>query len=185
METSSPLSILRDASLRDAPQDEGEVDLLVKELHEQLAHLLRLLLLHPVPGALDQMAAKDARAGALPHALDIAGNLVGAPVALARDEHRWHVDGAAGEYFELGIENALRAAAIPLQPALKARASELAAVDRELVVGQPFARGDLLSRRHLRRHGRGHVLVQVHDVEVGILASSPALQDLSRNGLFP
>src|SRR3989442_15889515 len=92
METSSPLSILRDASLRDAPQDEGEVDLLVKELHEQLAHLLRLLLLHPVPGALDEMAAHHARAGAFLHALDIAGDLIGAPIALAGDEHRRHVD---------------------------------------------------------------------------------------------
>src|SRR6266852_4619161 len=109
METSSPLSILGDSSLRDAPQDEGEVDLLVKELHEQLADLLRPLLLHPVAGALDQVAAHHARAYALLHAFDIAGNLVGAPVALARDEHRRHVDGAAGEHLELGSENALRA----------------------------------------------------------------------------
>jgi hypothetical protein len=89
------------------------------------------------------VTAEHARACASLHALEGAGELIGAPVALAGDEQRRHVDGAAGENLELGGENVLGAAAIPLQAALKAGALELAAVYRQFGVGKPLARGEM------------------------------------------
>ena len=59
--------------------------------------MFRLLLLHPMTGTVDQMAAEHAGAGGLLHALEIAGALVGAPVVLASDKELRHVDRAAGE----------------------------------------------------------------------------------------
>ena len=115
-------------------------------------------------GAVEQMAAEHAGAGAVLHALEIAGALIGAPVALAGDEHRRHVDRAAGEQLQFGIVEALGAGAVPLQSALKSGALVFAAVDAELVVGEPPAGGDLAGGRHYRRDGLGHVLVEIHDV---------------------
>jgi len=54
-----------------------------KEFQQQASDLLRLFLLHPVPGALDQMTADHAGAGALLHRLIDARPLIGAPVLLA------------------------------------------------------------------------------------------------------
>ena len=71
--------------------------LLLDKLKQQLRYPLGLFLLHPMPGTVDYVATKHAGAGALLHALEIAGTLVGAPVALAGDEDRRHIDRAAGE----------------------------------------------------------------------------------------
>src|SRR5215471_21408587 len=57
---------------------------------EQLADLLRLLLLHPMPGAVDQVASHHTRACAQLHLLEIAGALISAPVAFPGDEDRRH-----------------------------------------------------------------------------------------------
>ena len=95
---------------------------LLQKFQQECRDLLRLLLLHPVASAIDQVTAEHARARASLHALEGAGELIGAPVALAGDEQRRHVDGAAGEKLELGGEHVLGAAAIPLQAALKAGA---------------------------------------------------------------
>ena len=78
------------------------------------AHLLRLFLLHPVPGPVQQMKAHHVRARAVPHFLHGARGLVDAPVALARDEHRRHIDGAAGEGVHLGDALGVRAAPHPI-----------------------------------------------------------------------
>ena len=53
---------------------------------QQVAHLLGLLLLRPVPGPVHQMKAHHLRAGTALHSLHGARGLVGAPVALAGDE---------------------------------------------------------------------------------------------------
>src|SRR5215510_14676632 len=63
--------------------------LVLQELGEQLRHFPRLLLLHPMAGAVHQMKAHHAGARGLLHALGGAWGLVDAPVALAPDEHGW------------------------------------------------------------------------------------------------
>src|SRR3954469_4620062 len=57
-----------------------------QEFEQQPADLGRLLLLHPMAGAVDEMAAEHVRAAAPLHRLERAGALIGAPILLARDE---------------------------------------------------------------------------------------------------
>ena len=113
----------------------------------------------PSARRLDQMTAEHPRAGASLHLLEVAGLLVDAPVARAGDEQDGTSMVRPENSCELGVRRAGGAAAIPLQPALKAGAGELRAVDGEFVVGQPFARRDLGRRRHFGRDGLGHALV--------------------------
>src|SRR5271167_1370356 len=75
----------------------------LQKLDQQLAHPLRLLLLHPMAGAIDQMATQHPRACALLHPLETAGTLVGPPIAFSRNEHRGHVDGPAGEQLQFAV----------------------------------------------------------------------------------
>src|SRR5215468_11046232 len=70
---------------------------LPRRAQQQLADPLGLFLLHPMPCTVDQVATEHAGASALLHAFEIAGTLIGAPVALAGNEDRRHVDGAARE----------------------------------------------------------------------------------------
>src|SRR5712675_931168 len=70
--------------------------LLAQEIEQQRNDLLRLLLLHPVPGAVEQLAADHAGADLL-RAFESARRLVDAPVAHSADEDRWHVDRAPGK----------------------------------------------------------------------------------------
>lgn len=63
---------------------------------EQLAHFLRLLLLRSVSNPFHQMAAQHLRTRTVLHALQLAGLLMGPPVALSRDEGGWHIDGISG-----------------------------------------------------------------------------------------
>src|SRR5882724_3209268 len=74
----------------------------LQELHEQLAHFPRLLLLDPVPCPVQQMTAEHLRARLVLHLVHVTRSLIDAPVAFPRDEHRRHIDGAAGEYLQLG-----------------------------------------------------------------------------------
>src|SRR5260370_34524057 len=85
---------------------------LLQELQQHVTNLLRLFLLHPVSGAVDQMTADHPLACASLHCFEYAGALIGAPILFARDEARWHVDGAAGECFEFGGERTRGGAAI-------------------------------------------------------------------------
>ncbi len=131
------------------------------------------------PAPFHQVAAQHARAGTGLHFLHRARHLVYAPVALARDEAGRHIDGAAGEDLDLGVEFAARADPIPIQAALEAGPGIFRAVDAKLGLGQPFARRDLGGRRHVRRNRLGHALVQLHDVvgrQLGKLAGGPRLQ---------
>src|SRR5262249_15999221 len=57
--------------------------LVLQEPCEQLRHLLRLLLLHPMAGAVHQMKVHHAGARGLLHALGSARGLMDTPVALA------------------------------------------------------------------------------------------------------
>src|SRR3954469_23568811 len=70
--------------------------LLAQEIEQQRDDLLRLLLLHPVPGAVEQLTADHAGADLL-GAFESARRLVDTPVAHAADEDRWHVDRAPGK----------------------------------------------------------------------------------------
>src|SRR5205085_6618493 len=108
-----------------------------KKFQQQASDLLRLFLLHPVPGALDQMTADHAGAGALLHRLIDAGPLIGAPVLLAGDKARGHVDAAARPGFKFGSKRGRSAAAIPLQSALETGAGIFSAVERKLAIRQP------------------------------------------------
>src|SRR5262249_50194605 len=74
-----------------------------KERQEEAHDLLRLLLLHPMAGAVDEVAAAHLGAGKLLHALDRPWRLVDPPIAAAGDEERRHVDGALGEDLEVGV----------------------------------------------------------------------------------
>src|SRR4051794_1108653 len=67
----------------------------LQELDEQRADPLRLLLLDPVPGAVDEMRAGHVRARRLLHPLQRARILIRAPVAAAGDEHRRLIDRSA------------------------------------------------------------------------------------------
>src|SRR5438445_5452089 len=69
----------------------------LQEVDQQPAHPLRLLLLNPMTGPIDQMAAQHPAARALLHPLEIAGPLIGAPVALAGNIDRRHIDRPARE----------------------------------------------------------------------------------------
>src|SRR5262252_10949481 len=65
--------------------------LVLQELCKQLRHFPRLLLLHPMAGAVHQMEADHAGARGFLHTLGGAWGLVDAPVAFAPDEHGWDV----------------------------------------------------------------------------------------------
>src|ERR1700704_724089 len=86
-------------------------------------------------GALDQMTADHLRACACLHRFEYAGTLMCAPILLARDKARGHVDGSARECFEFGGERAGSAAAIPLQSALESGARIFGAVEGKLASG--------------------------------------------------
>src|SRR5450631_4821105 len=55
---------------------------LLQELQQQVTNFLGLLLLHPVAGAVDQMTAEHARAGACLHRFKDAGALISAQSCL-------------------------------------------------------------------------------------------------------
>src|SRR6266481_1484476 len=61
----------------------SRLSLPLQKIDQQLIHPIRLLLLDPMPGAVDQMAAQHPGARALLHSLEIAGPLIGPPVAFA------------------------------------------------------------------------------------------------------
>src|SRR5581483_12043127 len=86
-----------------------------EEVEQQAAHFGRLLLLHPMAGAVDQMAAEHLRAAAALHRFERAWALIGAPILLARDEAGGHVDAAPRKQRHLVVQHPRRAVAIPLQ----------------------------------------------------------------------
>src|SRR5438270_320698 len=137
---------------------------LLEELQQQAANLRRLLLLHPVACAIDQMTADHLRACTRLHGLVNAGTLVSAPVLFPGNEARGHVDAAAGIGLELGTECAGGAATVPLQAALEAGAPIFGAVESELVVGQPCVGRNSLLRGHFLGHRLSHVAGEIHDV---------------------
>src|SRR5215831_1877686 len=150
-----------------------------QKLGQQLADPLRLLLLHPMAAAVDQITAQHSRASALLHALEIPGPLVGPPIALPRDKKRGDVDRTAREQLQLAVKPAPRPAPVPLQSTLEPGSFVFAAVDGELVFREPPAGRALGGRRHLGRHGFRHVLVQIHDVvgwHLGQLTRGPGFQ---------
>src|SRR6266446_8603223 len=109
----------------------------LQKLDQQLAYPLRLLLLHPMAGAVDQMAAQHPRARALLHSLEIAGPLVGPPIALSSDKHGGHINGPTRKQLQLGRVEASCATPIPLQPALEPVSLILGGVHCEFVLRQP------------------------------------------------
>src|SRR5687767_11008343 len=129
-----------------------------QKVEQQPVDALRLLLLHPVASALDEVTAAQVGAGLRLHTLEIARLLVDAPVGRAGDEHRRDVDGAARERKQPGNLVGAGAAAVPLQPALEAGALERLRIFGELRVGEPRRR----ARRHYGRYRFGHVFAQLH-----------------------
>src|SRR5262245_40329734 len=124
-----------------------------QELDEELAHLLRLFLLRPMPGAIDKMGTAPLRTDGIGlHFLEDAGVLVGSPVALAGDEARRHVDGAARERALLGEGSGIGAAphAVALQGASETSTGILGGIDADLGLGQPLAGRDLGDRKSTR-----------------------------------
>src|SRR5271169_1606445 len=82
----------------------------LQKLDHERAHPRRLLLLHPMAGAIDQVATQHPRARALLHPLEIAGPLVGPPIAFSRNEDRRDVNGSAREQLQFSGIDASRAA---------------------------------------------------------------------------
>src|ERR1700693_5112170 len=68
---------------------------IAQELNEQSVHLFRLLLLHPMSGAIEKMEPDHMRAGTIAHLVDRTRRLIDAPIAFPRDVLRGHVYGAA------------------------------------------------------------------------------------------
>ena len=87
-----------------------------------------LLLLHPLPGAIQKMNAPPLGAGLRPHGFDGAGALMRSPITLTRDERRWNIDGAAGKQLQLGGVLGISINAIRVQAALESRSAILRAV---------------------------------------------------------
>ena len=71
------------------------------ELQQQTADCLGLFLLNPMSRAIDEMRATPLRTSHGLHPLKRARNLIDTPVALAGDETRGHIDGAARKRFNL------------------------------------------------------------------------------------
>src|SRR5262249_15403117 len=88
--------------------------LVLQELCKQLSHFPRLLLLHPMAGAVHQMKADHAGARGFLHTLGGAWGLVDAPVAFAPDEHGWDVDSATCERVHLCNALGVRGAPHPI-----------------------------------------------------------------------
>src|ERR1700722_18529706 len=108
---------------------------------QQLGRLFRLLLLHPMAGAIDEMKADHVGAGAVPHALRGTGRLIGAPITFACDIHRRYIDGASGEGVHFGHAFWIGTAPHPvaLQRAGKFGAAVFGHVHVNFSLGQPFA----------------------------------------------
>jgi cyclase len=73
----------------------GQYGSVAQKLKQQRAHKFRLLLLHPVAGAIEKMESDHLRAGALAHPVHRTRRLIDAPIAFPGDELRGHVYGAA------------------------------------------------------------------------------------------
>src|SRR6266550_3132442 len=74
---------------------------IAEELKQQCVHLFWLLLLNPMPGAIEEMESDHMCACGVAHLVDRARRLVDAPVAFACDELRGHVDGTTRESVHL------------------------------------------------------------------------------------
>src|SRR5919197_3181448 len=159
-----------------------------EEVGDERADAIGLFLLHPMPGAVDELDAADhAGARARLHPLERAGILIGAPVGLSGNEHRRLIDRAAGEQLQFRRESAARTDAVRLEAALKSRSAVLGAVHAQLIFGKPLAGGDRRSRRHLGSDGLGHAFVAIHDViarQPGPLFRRPRAERM-RIVLFP
>src|SRR3984957_21286388 len=94
-------------------------------------------------GAIDEMRAPSLRTSRGLHSLKSTGKLIHAPIALAGDETRRHIDGAAGKRFKLADVFAGKAS-IPLQGALKSGSSKFFCVNGQLCVSNPSACSNFL-----------------------------------------
>src|SRR5207237_255868 len=80
---------------------------------------LVLLLLHPVPGAIQEMNSTHLGARLRSHGLDGAGTLIRTPITFSSDEGRRNIDGAAGEQLKLRGGLGISIHAIRVQAALE------------------------------------------------------------------
>jgi len=114
---------------------------IAQELNEQSAHQFRLLLLHPMSGAIEKMEADHMRAGAIAHLVDSTRCLIDAPIAFASDVLRGHIYGATRKGVHLGETSGIGAAphAIALQRAGETGPAEFGRVHIDLDFGQPLA----------------------------------------------
>jgi hypothetical protein len=108
---------------------------------------LRLLLLDPMPRAGHQAHVRHACKGPFAHHVQGTGHLICAPVALAGDKHRRHVNCLAREQSQVRDEMRFEAGPVPVEATLKAGAFVFFDVDSYLGVWQPLITGDLGRRR--------------------------------------
>src|SRR5260370_19554959 len=69
-----------EAGCRCASRVRSGLCVIAQELNEQCAHQFRLLLLHPVSGAIEKMETGHTRAGAIAHLVDCTRSLIDAPI---------------------------------------------------------------------------------------------------------
>jgi hypothetical protein len=79
-----------------ASLESEDLSLRVDKLQQQTTDFLGLLLLNPISGTIDEMRAAPLSTSRGLHHLKSTGKLVHAPIALARNETRRHIDGAVG-----------------------------------------------------------------------------------------
>jgi hypothetical protein len=99
----------------------------LQEAEQRGDHRLGLLLLHPVAGAVDPVAATQVGQRTGLHGLVRPGHLEHPPVLAAGDEAGRHLDAPSAEQAQLRAVRRIDGAAVPLQPTLQPGACELAA----------------------------------------------------------
>src|SRR5579864_3151078 len=99
------------------PQPSGRVG--VQEVEQQTTERPRLLLLHPVSGAVNEVRPLVVRGDLGLEALESTRVLIHPPVALAAHERSGHVDRPSRKQLEIDVA---RTATIPVEAALESRA---------------------------------------------------------------
>src|SRR6516225_8211977 len=135
----------------------------VDEVQQQATDFFRLLLLNPMSRTINEMCAAPLSTSRSLHPLKCTGKLIHTPIALACNETRRHIDGAARKRFKLGDVFAGKAS-IPLQAALKSGSSKFVCIHGQFCVSEPSACSNLLRRWHVLGRGLCHPLAEVHDV---------------------
>src|SRR3989442_5353024 len=82
--TKTPVMEAQSGTCRCTSRMRSGLCVIAQELDQQRAHQVRLLLLHPVTGAIEKMESDHTRARARPHLVDCTRRLIDTPIAFPR-----------------------------------------------------------------------------------------------------